>query len=146
MIVLADSNILTALAQQHGTQYLEIRRTLTVLRGRGDRLCLVPQNFIEFWAVATRPITSNGLGLGVDKSSMEVTKFKRYFGFLDDVSDIFAHWEMLVAKYNIVGRNVHDTRLVAAMLQHGLSHLLTFNVKDFKRFDEITVIDPTCVI
>ena len=35
---------------------------------------------------------------------------------------------------------VHDTRLVAAMKVHGLSHILTFNVKDFKRFVDITVI------
>ena len=145
MIILADSNILTALAKRQSTQYLETRRSLTILRRRGDRICLVPQNFVEFWAVATRPIFSNGLGLDAAKAFVEVRKFKRYFEFFDDVPNIFASWERLVAKYKVVGRNVHDTRLVAAMMQHGLSHILTLNVKDFKRFEEINVIDPSMV-
>jgi len=42
----------------------------------------------------------------------------------------------------VLGKNVHDARLVAAMLEHNITHLLTLNVKDFKRFDEITVVDP----
>ena len=37
---------------------------------------------------------------------------------------------------------VHDARLVAAMIVHGIPNLLTFNLPDFKRFTEITVISP----
>jgi hypothetical protein len=35
----------------------------------------------------------------------------------------------------VSGSKVHDTRLVAFMLVHQLSHILTFNVKDFRRFN-----------
>ncbi len=30
--------------------------------------------------------------------------------------------------------NVHDARLTAAMLVHGLTHILTFNISDFARY------------
>ncbi len=142
MSYLADTNILSALTKRQNPQYSDVRRALTVLRKQGEKLCLVPQNLIEFWAIATRPIAANGLGLSIVKTSLEIKKFKRYFIFYDDIPNIFAEWENLVLKHNVLGKNVHDTRLVAAMLTHNITHLLTFNTKDFKRFTEITVIDP----
>ena len=38
--------------------------------------------------------------------------------------------------------NVHDARLVAAMLVHKLTHILTFNSDDFRRYSEIIVVNP----
>lgn len=115
---------------------------MTTLRKRRDKLCLVPQNLIEYWAVATRPAEANGLDLRPDETAHEVRKFKTYFHFFNDGPDIFQEWERLVLKHQVIGKNVHDARLVAAMLEHGITHLLTFNGKDFKRFNEITVLDP----
>jgi len=34
----------------------------------------------------------------------------------------------------VMGKNAHDTRLVAAMLRHDIKSILTFNSADFKRF------------
>jgi hypothetical protein len=31
---------------------------------------------------------------------------------------------------------------VAAMLIHGLTHILTFNIEDFRRYVEITPVNP----
>jgi predicted nucleic acid-binding protein len=42
----------------------------------------------------------------------------------------------------VVGKQAHDARLVAVTLVHGITHLLTFNTDDFKRYDEITVVNP----
>jgi len=39
--------------------------------------------------------------------------------------------------------NAHDARLLAAMLVHGIESLLTFNVENFLRDDEIHVLDAT---
>jgi hypothetical protein len=80
--------------------------------------------------------------LTIDETEYEVRKFKRLFTVYDDIPNIFAEWENLVLKHNVSGKNVHDTRLVAAMLTHNITHLLTFNVKDFKRFSEITTVEP----
>lgn len=142
MIYLADSNILSRLSQPQNQYHAFARRAVITLRQQSEEICILPQNLIEFWAVATRPIASNGLGLTIDETEYEIRKFKRLFTVYDDVPNIFAEWENLVLKHNVSGKKVHDTRLVAAMLTHGITHLLTFNVKDFKRFSEITVVDP----
>jgi hypothetical protein len=42
--------------------------------------------------------------------------------------------------------NAHDTRLVAAMIIHGIDRLVTFNVADFRRYREILAISPESVL
>jgi len=42
----------------------------------------------------------------------------------------------------VEGVQVHDARLVAAMMAHEIPQILTFNYKDFKRYREISVILP----
>jgi len=51
-----------------------------------------------------------------------------------------------VVHHRVAGKQAHDARLVAAMLVHGVTHLLTFNTNDFKRFSEIMVVNPQNVI
>lgn len=142
MSYLADSNILLRLTQKTHQHYPIVKNAVINLRTQGEEICIVPQNLIEFWAVATRPVLSNGLGLTTTETQSEISKFRRLFKFYDDESDIFDKWENLVAKHQVLGKNVHDARLAAAMLKHNISHLLTLNIKDLKRFTEINVIDP----
>jgi predicted nucleic acid-binding protein len=44
--------------------------------------------------------------------------------------------------YRVSGVQVHDARLVAAMHIHGVKRILTFNTKDFARYDRIEAIHP----
>ncbi|MFM9902983.1 MAG: type II toxin-antitoxin system VapC family toxin [Pyrinomonadaceae bacterium] len=145
MSYLADSNILTALSQKQSSQYLYVKRAMAQVRQKQENIFILPQNLIEFWAVASRPLEVNGLNLSIEITASEVRKFRQNFDFVDELPNLYNEWEMLVRKYQIKGKNVHDARIVAAMLQHGITHLLTFNVKDFKRFDEITVVDPAAI-
>lgn len=46
------------------------------------------------------------------------------------------------APHAVKGNTSHDARVVAAMLRHGLSRILTFNAEHFRRFDEIQVLTP----
>ena len=45
-------------------------------------------------------------------------------------------------RYDVRGRQVYDARLVAVMLVHNISQILTFNITDFKRYQEITAVHP----
>jgi len=40
---------------------------------------------------------------------------------------------------------VHDARLAAAMLVHGIGHILTLNVADFSRYSGLTAVHPSSV-
>jgi len=103
------------------------------------------QNLIEFWAVATRPIAANGLGLKTAQAARELIRLKTLCGILADTPDILSEWEQLVVRHEVRGKQAHDARLVAAMKVHRVTHLLAFNTGDFRRYDDITVVDPTGV-
>lgn len=85
----------------------------------------------------------NGLGHTVTEASTEVNRLKELFPLLLDLPAIYEEWERLVIAHAVMGVNVHDARLVAAMLVHGLTHILTFNTADFRRFSQITVVHPS---
>lgn len=126
--------------------HADATRSLAILRSRRDELQITTQNLIEFWAVSTRPVANNGLGLGVAQAEAEVTSLKSVFALLTDTHEIFAEWERIVVRYQVIGKQAHDARLVAAMKVHRLTHLLTFNDSDFKRFEEITVVTPNSLL
>jgi predicted nucleic acid-binding protein len=52
------------------------------------------------------------------------------------------HYEFWVAATR---DEAHDARLVAAMLRHGVTHLLTYSLTDFRRFATIQLIDPSAL-
>jgi hypothetical protein len=60
---LVDTNLLLRIAQPSHPMYVDASRSLATIAGRGDQLGIIPQNLIEFWVVATRPIADNGLGI-----------------------------------------------------------------------------------
>lgn len=145
MSVLLDTNILTRLAQHTHPMHRTAQDAVAALRSGGETLFIVPQNLYEVWVVATRPLAVNGLGFTAPQADAELTRLETLFPLLPDTPAIFPEWRRLVVAYGVLGKNAHDTRLVAAMLAHGLTHLLTFNVADFIRFSGITVLDPNAV-
>jgi hypothetical protein len=55
MAILVDSNILLRSVQTHHPHYALVERAFAIIRAANETLNVVAQNFIEFWAVATRP-------------------------------------------------------------------------------------------
>jgi len=143
MPYLIDTNLLVRLAQPQHPLNPVARAALDILRDRGEDMCVTPQNFIEFWGVATRPVQSlNGLGMTPEQAHSEVTRLEGFFRLLPDLSTIYTTWRNLVVDAHVSGRQVHDARLVAVMLTHEVSHLLTFNTADFIRYPAIIVVHP----
>jgi predicted nucleic acid-binding protein len=145
MAVLLDTNILLRLSQPNHPHNPIVEQALTVLRSRGEILHIVSQNLVEFWAVATRPLTENGLGVSVDETAGEIASLKRLFDLLPEVP-LQSEWERLVSTYRVSGKNTHDARLVAAMMVHSIGNILTLNTPDFVRYPAITVIDPRALV
>jgi predicted nucleic acid-binding protein len=137
-----DTNVLLrSIDDGHAAQPVAENSLLT-LRDGGQTLSIFPQNFVEFWAVATRPLANNGLGWSIDRAEQELADLKKLFVVLADTDAILAEWERLVVRYRVIGKQAHDAHLVAAMIVHKVTHILTFNTDDFKRFTEITVVNP----
>jgi|SRR5579884_820591 len=146
MKTLVDTNILARAAEPTHLLYRFAVDSVAELRRQGEIVCLVPQNLYEFWVVCTRPAGQNGLGMSFAAAQTELARIKTLFTLLEDTSDIFPQWEQLVLQYQIQGKNAHDARLVAAMMVHGLSRILTFNAGDFQRYQTLTVLEPQKVV
>src|SRR5437868_11826605 len=118
-MLLDTSTLLRALQVRH-PQYQHAMRALEILPMQGRNLHIVAQNLIELWAVATRPVEQNGLGLSPDHAVAELERIKGMFLLLPDTPAIYPAWEPLVTRHRLLGKVVHDPRLVAAMQVHGL--------------------------
>ena len=79
MSVALDTNILTRAAQPSHPMHHEALDTLAALRKQGEDLCIVPQNLYEFWVVATRPLTANGLGMSTVQAEAELSSINVSF-------------------------------------------------------------------
>jgi predicted nucleic acid-binding protein len=106
------------------------------------RFAIPPQNVAEFWNACTRPADRNGYGLSPRETDRLARVFESQLNFLADNILVHQEWRRLVVAYDVAGVQVHDARLVAAMRVHGIRHVLTFNQKDFARYNDIEAIHP----
>lgn len=143
MACLVDTNVLLRSLQPHHSMHQDAVEAIASLLQKGETVNIVPQVVIEFWNVCTRPVANNGLGLTPAQTETEVQKVEALLKLLPDSSAIYDEWRKLVIAHAVSGVEVHDARIVAAMKIHGVTHLLTFNEKDFKRFQGITVVKPS---
>lgn len=141
-----DTSTLLRTVQVRHPHHEVATRALEILPERGFTLHIVPQNLCEFWVAATRPIEQNGLGMSPDTAAIELARLKRIFEFLPDTPAIYTIWEGLVTQHEVSGKPAHDARLVAAMLAHGLTSILTFDKTGFSRYAGIEVVHPADVV
>jgi predicted nucleic acid-binding protein len=142
---LADTNILLRLAEPSDPDYTTVRSAVETLLARGEQLCYAAQNLVEFWSVCTRPIDRNGFGLSIAETDARAKLIEARFRFLPDSERVHVEWRRLVVQYSVAGVQVHDARLVASMLVHGVPNLLTLNVRDFARYATIVAVHPGMV-
>lgn len=139
---LVDTNVLLRSVQHSSQSCREARNAIGTLLRRGERLCIFPQNAVEFWSVATRPAQNNGLGLSLLQTERHLTRLESILTLLNDTPDIYREWRSVVFTHGVAGAHVYDARLVAAMKVHAITSILTFNIDDFRRYPGIRVIHP----
>jgi predicted nucleic acid-binding protein len=128
---LVDTSILVRLANHSDAAYPVADRAIVELHRRGEILHLTPQTLVEFRNVATRPSAANGLGLAAAAAEAKAAGFEALFPLLPETPDIYPAWKALVVPAGVIGKRVHDARLMAVCHVSQLTHLLTFNVADF---------------
>jgi len=90
-----------------------------------------------------------GLGLPTVDAEAQAAEFEAAFPLLAETPDIYPAWRALVGALGVIGKQVHDARLVAVCHVHAVTHLLTFNVSHFVRMvgfgPGVVVVDPASV-
>lgn len=146
MKIAVDTNIIIRCIQPQHPDSQQALQATTQLLLQQHELCWFPQHHYEFWVVATRPKSNNGFGLTTSQAVVELNNLHTRFTFLNDRPALYNFWLQLVSNNGVIGKPAHDARIIAAMLTHGISHLLTFNANDFKRFQNITTLTPADVL
>ncbi|NLE39581.1 MAG: PIN domain-containing protein [Pirellulaceae bacterium] len=131
---LLDTNVLLRAAAPKSAHHTAAVESIKRILARGDEMFLVPQVLVEFWSVATRPVEVNGYGWPAKEAEAKVAELLRQFPLLPEGPAVFPEWLRLVSRHGIIGKQVHDARLIAQLNVHGVSHLLTFNVGDFQPY------------
>src|SRR5437899_3101101 len=91
MRILLDTNVLVGLAKSGLPEQLIAARAIETLQNSDHELCVVPQVLYEYWAVCTRPIANNGLGLSCRQAAEELGRIKTVFTLLRDERAILAN-------------------------------------------------------
>jgi predicted nucleic acid-binding protein len=142
---LLDTNILLRVARRSDPQHKLIDAAVAKLVLAGTTLHYTHQNIAELWNVMTRPAARNGFGLTVAEAEREVRLIEAGMSLLPENEAVYQEWRRLVVQHAVLGLQVHDARLVAAMHVHGVGHILTLNVTDFSRYRGIAVTHPSAV-
>jgi predicted nucleic acid-binding protein len=142
MQVLLDSNILIRWLEPDNPDQVIVEAALDRLMLSDADLCYTSQNLGEFWNAMTRPANRNGYGLSPEEADIRAKEVEAGFRLLPDSPAVHKEWRRLLVDYRVSGVQVHDARLVPSMRVHGVKRILTFNTKDFARFDEIEAVHP----
>jgi predicted nucleic acid-binding protein len=97
----------------------------------------------EYLATMTRPSALTG-AIPVNNLIEDVRYFSTRFKVAEESQATTEKLAELLLAISSAGKQIHDANIVATMLVHGVSHLLTHNTADFARFtSHITVMPLT---
>ena len=89
----------------------------------------------EYLATVTRPQTW-AVPLTLDQALYDVNRMLATYAILEDGPEVTGVLLALLREIPTGGRQIHDANIVATMLAHGERRLLTFNVADFRRYED----------
>jgi len=94
----------------------------------------------EYFAICT-----NGkifkIPLTYEQAVNKVNEFIANFNLVCETNNIMTTLNSLIIKYKQDKQKVYDTNIVATICEYNIQKLFTFNTKDFKKFDEIELIE-----
>jgi predicted nucleic acid-binding protein len=137
-----DTNVLLRLSHRNHPQHNVIAAAMRRLIDRDVVFCFTPQNLGEFWNASTRPLERNGFGLSIQETDAHVRSIEQTMKLLPEDERVYRAWRRLLLSHDVRGVQVHDAHLAAVLEVHGVTHLLTFNGTDFKRFPALIPVHP----
>lgn len=146
MAHLIDTGVLLRFVDDGDALHPLVQQAVETLVKRNEELFAATQNIGEFWNVATRPVANNGWGLPPAEAFRLIENgIEPICGIVPDVAATFTELKRLLTKYNVVGKQVHDARLVALMLTRQIDTILSLNARDFQRYmpEGISIVTPS---
>jgi predicted nucleic acid-binding protein len=139
--VFIETNVLVYATRRTASEHAAAQAALARLEGEGRSLWISFQIVREYLAAVTRPqATSPALPMAT--AIADVRRFQQVFYVAEDRPVVLDRLLALLGAHFGAGRQIHDTNIVATVLEHGIYRLLTFNAADFRRFAGIIELEP----
>lgn len=139
--VFLDTNILVYANVVSAPWHKETQARLNQLWDAGHPLWISRQVLREYLAVLTRPQT-----FSQPQPTAVVAERARFFASQFQVAEesalVTENLLTLATTLEVKGRQIHDANIVATMQAYGITHLLTHNGDDFKRYAHLITIMP----
>lgn len=139
--VFLDTNILVHANVAESPRHHVALETVKQFSEAGVEIWISRQVLREFLAVLTRPQVFLK-PRPVSTITARVRQFETLFRIADENATVTARLLDLLERTPVGGRQVHDANIVAAMLSHGVTRLVTENTRDFKRFADLITVLP----
>jgi predicted nucleic acid-binding protein len=139
--VFIDTNILVYASRPSAPEHGAARAALVAIEASGKTAWISSQVLREYLAVVTRPQAS-APPLPMETAIADVRCFQSVFRMAEDGPPVLERLLALLGAYPGAGKQVHDANIVATMLAHDISSLVTFNTADFQRFAVAIRIEP----
>ena len=136
--IFLDTNILVYLANEDSPFHSEVLKKFKEIAGKYE-LWISRQVLREYAVVMTRqgivekPLSSNEI-------VSDIEKWTSIFQVADETEEVTQNLVELIEHYDIKGKKIHDTNIVATMMANSIPNLFTLNTNDFKKFIKIQLI------
>ena len=140
--IFLDTNILVyaTLEDFDSEKHYQVINMLDDLVIKERKFVISTQILREFFAVATNPKYLRS-PLSFIEVNKQIEFFQSSFELVLIDSEVISILLDLCMKYRIIGKKAYDTTITATMIKYSIKNLLTYNIKDFKKFEEINLID-----
>ena len=130
-----DTNVLVQSTAKNAPFHAAARAALARRRA-GSPVAISRQVLREYLAAVTRP-QSWAKALTLAEATADTDRFVQRFAVLEDGPLVWDELMTLTRGFAFGGKQVHDPNIVATMLAHSETRLLTFNEADFRRFGSL---------
>lgn len=127
-----DTNVLVYSVASQAPDHGRARAALARLTAEGP-VAVTRQVLREYLAATTRT-QSWSRAFTLAEATADTDAFASRFAVLEDGPPVWNELMTLTRRFAFAGKQVHDANIVATMLAHGETRLLTFNAGDFRRF------------
>jgi predicted nucleic acid-binding protein len=133
--LLVDTNVLIYGIDEDSKFFGQSRQ---ILDNSNYQLVTTSKNLVEFLTVVTR---SSGYGLSTEKALDILDEIIQKIQIIYPSQDSLAILLELTKRYQPTGLKIHDFEIISIGLASGIYDVATFNEKDFRAVNEISLID-----
>lgn len=139
-LVFVDTKVIVAASVEGHPSHALVTAYLERLAKAGAGICFSTQVCREFMVVLTRGPVENR-SFEPPEALAVLAEWRGSCVVLEDSELVLADLLALVRRYSVRGKQIHDANIVASMRAHGITRLATLNVTDFRRFEDLIVLE-----